>query len=101
MSTDAPDIHSRLTVLVDQNFGTRETMPTETLLGILETEVPKLVAQSYEEREIRAADIAQDRANLIVEALYTCGSKIAPLKPETRLIVLRALCSTFLTEDPK
>lgn len=95
------DIHGRLTLLVDENFGTRETMPAEQLLDILEAEVPKLVAQMDEELEIRAADIARDRADKIVSSIYACGNSLAPLLPETRLIVLRALCATFLTEEPK
>lgn len=49
--------------------------------------------------KLRAADITKDRASLIISALYTCGNSLASLMPETRFIVLRALCATFLTED--
>lgn len=37
------DVHSRLTELVDENFGYRSTMPVEKLLTVLETEIPAVV----------------------------------------------------------
>ena len=50
------DVHSRLTYLVDAYFGTRETMPTEALLDILEKELPSRLVQSREDALIEAAE---------------------------------------------
>lgn len=50
------DVHSRLTYLVDAVFGTRETMPTEALLDILEKELPALVTQTREDALLEAVE---------------------------------------------
>lgn len=55
---------------------------------------------SDDETEMQAADISKERASTIISAIYTCGNSLAGLQPGTRLIVLRALCVTFL-EHPK
>lgn len=49
---------------------------------------------------MQAADISKERASNIISALYTCGNSLAGLLPATRLIVLRALCATFLEAVP-
>lgn len=48
--------------------------------------------------DLVAADIACDRAARIVWALQCCGDSLAKLAPASRLVVLRALCATFLEE---
>jgi len=44
-----PDVHSRLTYLVDECFGTRPTMPVEALLDVLERELPALLEKTRED----------------------------------------------------
>lgn len=49
---------------------------------------------------MRGADITERAGDRIVYALHICGQSLTPLSAESRLIVLRALCATFLTDEP-
>ena len=55
------DIHSRLTDLVDAYFGTRSTMQVESLLDVLEKELPALVTQTREDALIEAAEQCESK----------------------------------------
>lgn len=50
------DVHSRLTYLIDNHFGTRETMPLEALVDVLEKELPALVTQIREDSLLEAVE---------------------------------------------
>lgn len=61
------DVHMRLTYIVDENLGTRETMPTESLLTILEEELPKAMRELEDLRdgkELHEEEVEQLRTAL-------------------------------------
>ncbi len=50
------DAHSRLTELVDIHLGTRSTMSLEGLVGVLERELPELIAKLRTDAICEAAE---------------------------------------------
>lgn len=48
----------------------------------------------------RGAPVSSDQAAHVVSALYSIMNALSGLQPATRLIVLRAVCSVFLTDEP-
>ena len=47
-AASTPDVHARLTDLVDRHFGARPTMPIDALVDVLERELPVLITQTRE-----------------------------------------------------
>jgi hypothetical protein len=106
-----PDVHARLTYLVDENFGTRPTMPTEELLTILEEEVPKVRRLAAEHEE--CAEPCSDKAkkddvverlakwivNLRIETWTILDHACARCRPTSSCLVEGFTCAYHLAHD--
>lgn len=88
--SNEPDVHSRLTGIVDENLGYRPTTTTEKLLEALERELPKLAQSSTALDEVidilgftEAIENGHDLVDLVKIHVHDCervGRELTELK---------------------